>query len=81
MKIKNYFFCFFAAICLIAASGESAWAKNQINAKIRRGKTMEITSSSFNHEDMIPAKYTVTARIFRRRLPGAARRKKLKASR
>ena len=42
---------------------------------------MEIKSSSFNHEDMIPADILVTARIFRRRLRGAARRKKLKASR
>ena len=57
--MKNYFFCFFALICLIAASGEPlAQAKDQINTKIRGGKTMEIKSSSFNHEDMIPAKYT-----------------------
>ena len=57
--MKNYFFCFFALICLIAASGEPlAQAKDQINAKMRGGKTMEITSSSFVHEDMIPAKYT-----------------------
>jgi Raf kinase inhibitor-like YbhB/YbcL family protein len=58
IEMKNYFFCFFAAICLIATSGDPAWAKNQINAKIRGGKTMVITSSSFVHEDMIPAKYT-----------------------
>ena len=59
IEIKNYFFCFFALICLIAARGEPlAQAKDQINTKIRGGKTMEITSSSFVHEDMIPAKYT-----------------------
>ena len=57
--MKNYFFCFFAAICLIAGSGETiAQAKGHINTKIKGGTTMEITSSLFVHEDMIPAKYT-----------------------
>ena len=56
--MKKYLFCFFAAICLIAGGGETLQAKDQINAKKEGGKTMEIKSSSFKHEDMIPAKYT-----------------------
>ena len=57
--MKNYLFCFFLTICLIASSGEAiAQAKDHINTKIKGGTTMEITSSSFKHEDMIPAKYT-----------------------
>jgi len=56
--MKNYFFCFIAIIFLIAANGETAWGKDQMNAKLKGGKTMEIKSSSFNHEEMIPSKYT-----------------------
>ena len=57
--MKNYLFCFFLTICLIAGGGNMlAQAKDQMNTKIKGGKTMEIKSSSFNHEDMIPAKYT-----------------------
>ena len=56
--MKNYLFCFFLTICLIAGGGETLQAKDQMNTKIKGGKTMEIKSSSFNHEDMIPAKYT-----------------------
>jgi len=56
--MKKYIFCFFLTICLFAAGFEALQAKDQINAKIKGGKTMEIKSSSFNHEDMIPAKYT-----------------------
>jgi Raf kinase inhibitor-like YbhB/YbcL family protein len=59
IEMKNYFFCFFLTICLIAVSGNMlAQAKDQMNTKIKGGKTMEIKSSSFNHEDMITAKYT-----------------------
>jgi Raf kinase inhibitor-like YbhB/YbcL family protein len=57
--MKKYFFCFFAVICLIAAGRNTpAGAKDKIDANIKGGKVMEIKSSSFNHEDMIPAKYT-----------------------
>jgi Raf kinase inhibitor-like YbhB/YbcL family protein len=58
IEMKYYLFCFFLTICLIAGGIETLQAKDQMNTKIRGGKTMEITSSSFNHEDMIPAKYT-----------------------
>ena len=56
--MKIYYFCFFLTICLMAGSGETLQAKDQNNAKIKRGESMKITSSSFNHEDMITAKYT-----------------------
>ena len=57
--MKNYFFCFFVAICLIAGGPLfPVQAKDQNNHKIRGGKAMEIKSTSFNHEGMIPAKYT-----------------------
>jgi Raf kinase inhibitor-like YbhB/YbcL family protein len=57
--MKNYFFCFFSVICLIAGGVISpACAKDQLNTSGKGGKTMEIKSSSFNHEGMIPAKYT-----------------------
>jgi Raf kinase inhibitor-like YbhB/YbcL family protein len=56
--MKKYLFYFFAAICLTAGGGETLQAKDQISTKQAGGKTMEIKSSSFNHEDMIPAKYT-----------------------
>ena len=57
--MKNYPFCFFLTIFLIAGGGNMlAQAKDQMNTKIKGGKTMEIKSSSFNHEDMIPARYT-----------------------
>ncbi|MEN6421084.1 MAG: YbhB/YbcL family Raf kinase inhibitor-like protein [Smithella sp.] len=57
--MKNYFFCFLAAICLIAGGAIfTVQAKDQINPKTKGGKAMEIKSTSFNHEDMIPAKYT-----------------------
>jgi hypothetical protein len=59
IEMKNYLFYFFLTICLIAGSGEAiAQAKDHINTKTKGGTTMEITSSSFKHEDMIPAKYT-----------------------
>jgi len=51
-------FCFLLAICLIAVSGETIQAKDQKNAIKEGEKTMEISSSSFNHEGMIAAKYT-----------------------
>ncbi len=57
--MKNYLICFFLTIFLIAAGGNMlAQAKDQMNTKIKGGKIMEITSLSFKHEDMIPAKYT-----------------------
>ena len=57
--MKSYFFYFFAVICLIACGEISpAWAKDRLNTSIKGGKTMEIKSSSFNHEGMIPAKYS-----------------------
>ena len=57
--MKNYLFCFFLTILFIAGSGNMfAQAKDQMNTKIKGGKTMEIKSTSFNHEEMIPAKYT-----------------------
>ena len=57
--MKNYFFCFFSVICLIAGGVISpAGAKEKVITGIKGGKTMEIKSSSFNHEGMIPAKYT-----------------------
>jgi Raf kinase inhibitor-like YbhB/YbcL family protein len=56
--MKKYLFCFFLSICLIAGGAQSLPAKDQINTKTKGGKAMEIKSSSFKHEDMIPAKYT-----------------------
>ena len=58
MEMKNYLGCFFLTIFLIAGGVETLQAKDQVNVKIKGGKTMEIKSSSFNHEDMITAKYT-----------------------
>jgi Raf kinase inhibitor-like YbhB/YbcL family protein len=59
IEMKNYLFYFFLIICLIAGGGNMlAQAKDQMNIKIKGGTTMEITSSSFKQEDMIPAKYT-----------------------
>jgi Raf kinase inhibitor-like YbhB/YbcL family protein len=58
VEMKNYLFCFFLTIFLITGGGETIQAKDQMNAKIKGGKAMEITSSSFVHEDMILAKYT-----------------------
>jgi Raf kinase inhibitor-like YbhB/YbcL family protein len=58
IEMKKYFFCFFAIVCLITGTIETLQAKGQINHKIKGGKIMEITSSSFNNEDIIPAKYT-----------------------
>lgn len=51
-------FCFVLTICFVAGGFEAVQAKDQINVKIKGGETMEIKSTSFNHEDMIPAKYT-----------------------
>jgi Raf kinase inhibitor-like YbhB/YbcL family protein len=56
--MKRYLFCFFLSFCLIAGSAQTLPAKDQINTETKGGKTMEIKSSSFIHEDMIPAKYT-----------------------
>jgi Raf kinase inhibitor-like YbhB/YbcL family protein len=56
--MKKYYFCFFLSICIIAGSLQTLQAKDQINATTKGGKTMEIKSLSFNHEGMIPAKYT-----------------------
>ena len=56
--MKKYIFCFFLSVCLIAGGAEKLQAKDQINTKTKGEKTMEIKSTSFNHEDMIPAKYT-----------------------
>jgi Raf kinase inhibitor-like YbhB/YbcL family protein len=57
--MKNYLIYFFLTIFLIAGGGNMlAQAKDQMNTKIKGGKTMEIKSSSFVHEDMIPAKFT-----------------------
>lgn len=56
--MKKYLFYFLAVICLIAAGSNTLQAKNKIDVNRKGGKTMEIKSSSFNHEDMIPAKYT-----------------------
>ena len=59
IEMKNYLFCFFLTICLIASGANSlVQAKDQINPRIKGGKTMELTSSSLRHEDMIPAKFT-----------------------
>lgn len=54
----KYLFCFFLTICFIAGSAGTPQAKDQITAERKGGEIMEITSSSFNHEGMIPAKYT-----------------------
>jgi len=49
---ENYFFCFLAAICLIAGGAIfTVQAKDQINPKTKGGKAMEIKSTSFNHEE------------------------------
>jgi len=57
--MKIYFFCFFTAICFIAGNTAlPAWAKEKSNTGLRGDKIMELTSSSFKHEGMIPAKYT-----------------------
>jgi Raf kinase inhibitor-like YbhB/YbcL family protein len=58
IKMGNYLFCFFAVICFIAGGPQALQAKDPINVKKEGGTTMEIKSSSFNHEDMIPSKYT-----------------------
>lgn len=55
--MKKHLFSFLT-VCLIAGVAGALQATDQIHAKIKGGKTMEITSSSFNHEGMIPAKYT-----------------------
>jgi hypothetical protein len=55
--VKKYLF-FFLAMCLVATGFDGLLAKVQVNTKMKGGKIMEIKSSSFNHEDMIPAKYT-----------------------
>jgi Raf kinase inhibitor-like YbhB/YbcL family protein len=60
--MKQFLFCLFAAICLIAGGWKALQAKDQISDKKEGGKTMEIKSSSFNHEAMIPAKYTCDGR-------------------
>jgi hypothetical protein len=54
----KYLFCFFLTVCFIAGSAETLKAKDQVHAQRKGGTIMEITSSSFNHEGMIPAKYT-----------------------
>jgi hypothetical protein len=56
--MKKYLFCFFLSVCLIAGGAEKLQAKDQIITKTKGEKIMEIKSASFNHEDMIPAKYT-----------------------
>jgi Raf kinase inhibitor-like YbhB/YbcL family protein len=56
--VKKYLFCFFLAMGLVATGFDGLQAKVQVNTKMKGGKIMEIKSSSFNHEDMIPAKYT-----------------------
>jgi Raf kinase inhibitor-like YbhB/YbcL family protein len=56
--MKRYLFCFFLSICLMAGNEQTLLAKDQITTETKGGKTMEIKSSSFKHEDMIPAKYT-----------------------
>jgi len=56
--MKQYLLCAFVVIFLIAGDPKALQAKDHINVKKEGGKTMEIKSSSFNHEDMIPAKYT-----------------------
>jgi Raf kinase inhibitor-like YbhB/YbcL family protein len=56
--MKKLSFCFFLSICLIAGGAQTLQAKDQINTKTQGGKAMEIKSSSFKHEGMIPAKYT-----------------------
>lgn len=61
--MRKYLFCFFLTICLIAGGAISpARGKEQIKTKKGGNKTMEIKSSSFNHEGMIPAKYTCDGR-------------------
>lgn len=56
-KMKKHFLCFFLVLFVIAGVGKTSPAKHQtFNAK--GGKTMDLTSSSFKNEDMIPAKYT-----------------------
>jgi len=56
--MKKHVICFFMAICLIAGNSISpAWAALS-NSKGKGGKIMEIKSSSFKHEEMIPSKYT-----------------------
>lgn len=56
--MKGCLFCFFLAACLIAGHASTLPAADQINSRIKGGKVMEIKSSSFQHENMIPAKYT-----------------------
>jgi len=54
MRKAIFFLCIFSLVCGL----ETIQAKDKFNDNIRGGKTMEIKSSSFNHEDMIPSKYT-----------------------
>ena len=57
--MKKYLFCFILIICLMVGGATSpARAKEQFNIKKKGDKIMEIKSSSFNNEDMIPSKYT-----------------------
>ncbi|MFA5322232.1 MAG: YbhB/YbcL family Raf kinase inhibitor-like protein [Smithella sp.] len=56
--MKNYFFCFLT-VCLFAGGVISpALATNHLHTGTKGGNLMELKSSSFNHEGMIPAKYT-----------------------
>lgn len=55
--MKKHVFCFFLVFSVIAGVGMTVPATQQtVNAK--GGKIMDLTSSSFQNEDMIPAKYT-----------------------
>ena len=60
--MKKHLFCFFLSICLIAGGSGMLQAKDHINMTPKGGKTMEIKSSSFQHEAMIPAHYTCDGR-------------------
>lgn len=56
--MKKCFVCFFLTFFLLAGARNAYPAPNHITLKTTGGKIMELTSSSFNHEAMIPAKYT-----------------------
>jgi Raf kinase inhibitor-like YbhB/YbcL family protein len=59
VTMNKFLICFFVIIFLMVGGiFTPVGAENQFNIKEKGGKIMEIKSASFNHEDMIPSKYT-----------------------
>ncbi|HPL49009.1 MAG TPA: hypothetical protein PL030_12485, partial [Smithella sp.] len=60
--MKIYFFCFSVIICFIIGNAVTIQAHQRGSFKTKGGKTMELKSLSFQHENMIPAQYTCDGR-------------------